>query len=100
MLSRMSAGVPPILSSGKRLLGREPECAALDRLLDGARGGRAGVLVVHGEAGVGKTALLEYAAEAGPEFRIARAAGVEAEIELPFAAVQQLCAPFFDLSGR
>ena len=47
------------------MLGREREREVLDRLLDGVRGGRGGVLVVHGEAGVGKTALLEYAVEAG-----------------------------------
>jgi predicted ATP-dependent serine protease len=51
------------------LLGRERERAVLDRLLDGGRGV---VLVMHGEAGVGKTALLEYAVEAAGEFRIAR----------------------------
>jgi AAA ATPase domain len=88
---------PPVLLSGRQLLGREREREVLDRLLDGARGGRGGVLVVHGEAGVAKTALLEYAAEAGREFRIARTSGVEAEMELPFAAVQQLCSPFFEL---
>jgi DNA-binding CsgD family transcriptional regulator len=75
------------------LLGREREREVLDRLLDGVRGG---VLVVHGEAGVGKTALLEYAVGAAREFRIARTSGVEAEMELPFAAVQQLCSPFLD----
>jgi DNA-binding CsgD family transcriptional regulator len=96
----MSEASPPVFSSGRRLLGREREREALDRLLDGVRGGRGGVLVVHGEAGVGKTALLEYAAEAGPEFRIARTSGVEAEMELPFAAVQQLCSPFFELVAR
>jgi putative flippase GtrA len=79
------------------LFGRERERGVLDRLLDGGRGG---VLVVHGEAGAGKTALLEYAAEAGREFRIARAFGVEAEMELPYAAVQQLCSPFFELMKR
>jgi DNA-binding CsgD family transcriptional regulator len=91
---------PPFLLAGGQLFGRERERKALDRLLDGARGGRGGVLVVHGEAGVGKTALLEYAAQAGREFRIARTFGVEAEMELPFAAVQQLCSPFFELMGR
>ena len=55
----------------------------LDRLLEGARGGDGGVLVVHGEPGVGKTALLEYAVEAGHEYRVARASGVEGEMELP-----------------
>ena len=82
------------------MLGREREREVLDRLLAGVRGGRGGVLVVHGEAGVGKTALLEYAVEAGREFRIARTSGVEAEMELPFAAVQQLCSPFFELMER
>jgi DNA-binding CsgD family transcriptional regulator len=82
------------------LLGRDRERQVLDRLLDGVRGGRGGVLVVHGEAGVGKTALLEYAIEAAREFRIARTSGVEAEMELPFAAVQQLCSPLFDLRER
>ena len=95
----MSAS-PPVLRSGRTLLGREREREVLDRLLDGVRAGRGGVLVMHGEAGVGKTALLEYAVEAGPEFRIARTFGVEAEMELPFAAVQQLCSPFLDLRER
>jgi DNA-binding CsgD family transcriptional regulator len=93
----MSGASRPGLLSGGRLFGRERERGVLDRLLDGVRGGHGGVLVVHGEAGVGKTALLEYAAEVGREFRIARTFGVEAEMELPFAAVQQLCSPFFEL---
>jgi DNA-binding CsgD family transcriptional regulator len=90
----------PFLSSGRQLIGRAREREALDRLVDGVRGGRGGVLVVLGEAGVGKTALLEYAVEAGREFRIARTSGVEGEMELPFAAVQQLCSPFLDFWGR
>jgi DNA-binding CsgD family transcriptional regulator len=93
----MSGVSPPVLWSGAQLIGRERERKALDRLLDSGRGG---VLVVYGEAGVGKTALLEYAAEAGREFRIARTFGVEAEMELPFAAVQQLCSPLFELMER
>ena len=72
----------------------------LDRLLDAVRGGRGVVLVVHGEAGVGKTALLDYAVEAGREFRTARTSGIEAEMELPFAAVQQLCTPFLEHVDR
>ena len=96
----MSGASPPVLRSGRRLLGRERECEVLDRLLDGVRTGDSGVLVTHGEAGVGKTALLEYAVEAAREFRIARTVGVEAEMELPFAAVQQLCAPFLELMER
>jgi DNA-binding NarL/FixJ family response regulator len=96
----MSEPSPPVLRSGRRLLGRERECEVLDQLLNGARSGDGGVLVMHGEAGVGKTALLEYAVEAAGEFRIARTIGVEAEMELPFAAAQQLCAPFLELMER
>src|SRR3954469_10864888 len=94
----MSGALPRALSPGGQLLGRERERAVLDQLLDGVGRGRGGVLVVHGEAGVGKTALLEYAIEAAHEFRIARTSGVEAEMELPFAAAQQLCSPFLDFS--
>ena len=61
-LGRVNGASRPVLSSGRGLLGRDREREALDRLLDGVRGGRGGVLVVHGEHGVGKTALLEYAA--------------------------------------
>ncbi len=82
------------------MIGREREREVLDRLLDRVRGGRGGVLVVHGEAGVGKTALLEYAVDAARAFRSARTSGVEAEMELPFAAVQQLCSPFLELMDR
>ena len=79
------------------MFGREREREILDRLLTGRR---CGVLIVHGEAGVGKTALLEYAIEAGREYLVARTAGVEAEMELPFAALLQLCSPFLDLLDR
>ena len=96
----MNGESPPVLSSAGRLLGRDREREVLDRLLNGALGGRGGVLVVHGEPGVGKTALLEYVVEVGHEFRIARTFGVEAEMELPFAAAQQLCAPFLELMDR
>src|SRR6202521_5400034 len=77
----------------ERLVGRQREGAVLERLLDTARNGDGAVLVVHGEPGVGKTALLEYAVEAGEDFRVVRAAGVEGEMELDYAALQQLCAP-------
>jgi DNA-binding CsgD family transcriptional regulator len=82
---------------GGRLLGRERERDVLDRLLSDARGGRGSVLVVHGEPGVGKTALLEYAVQEGHEFRVEQTSGVQAEMELPFAAVQQLCSPTLEL---
>src|ERR1700721_2867316 len=78
------------------LLDRLPERAALSELLDGARAGRSGVVVMRGEPGVGKTALLEYAIESAAGLRIARVAGVESEMELAFAALHQLCAPMLD----
>jgi DNA-binding CsgD family transcriptional regulator len=82
------------------LRGRRDECAVLDGLLRGARGGRSGVLVVRGEAGVGKTAVLEYAVGAGSDVRVLRAVGVEAERELAFGALHQLCAPALDRLDR
>src|SRR4051794_19543908 len=85
---RMSAEVPAARVSGEHLLGRRREREALDRLLQSARDGRGGVLVLHGEAGVGKTALLNYTVEASPAFRVTRTIGVEGEMELPFAALQ------------
>jgi DNA-binding CsgD family transcriptional regulator len=78
------------------LLDRLTERAALDQLLEAARGGRSGALVVHGEAGVGKTALLEDAVASAAGMRIARVAGVESEMELAYAALQQLCAQMLD----
>jgi DNA-binding CsgD family transcriptional regulator len=79
-----------------RLRGRRPECEALDQLLDRVRAGESQVLVVRGEAGVGKTALLDYAVESASGFRVARATGVQSEAELAFAGLQQLCAPMLD----
>ena len=78
------------------LLDRDRERAALDGLLGDLRSGRGGALVVRGEAGVGKSALLEYVAGAAADMRVARAAGVESEMELAFAGVHQLCAPLLD----
>ena len=78
------------------LLDRLPERAALSQLLDAARAGRSGVLVMRGEPGIGKTALLEYAIESAAGLRVERVAGVESEMELAFAALQQLCAPMLD----
>ncbi|MFD1056102.1 helix-turn-helix transcriptional regulator [Terrabacter terrigena] len=82
------------------LVGRKRERAVLDRLLGATDGENGVVLVVHGEPGVGKTALLDYAAVAGQGFRVARTSGVEGEMELPFAALQQLCSPVLDLRER
>src|SRR5918992_5935808 len=75
------------------LLGRSRECGELDRLIAGVRAGQSRVLVLRGEAGVGKTALLEQLSAMASGFRIARAAGVESEMELPFAGLHALCAP-------
>src|SRR4051794_28874117 len=85
---------------GGQLVGRDREREALGRLLKAGRGGDGGVLVVRGEAGVGKTALLEWTIEEGPEFRVLRTVGVEGDMELPYAALQQLCSPSLDLSQR
>src|ERR1700731_74543 len=82
------------------LVGRHHEREVLGRLLDAARDGDGGVLVVHGEPGVGKTALLEWTVEEGRQLRVLRTIGVEGEMELPFAALQQLCSPILDRSER
>ena len=84
--------------TGAHLLGRQREREALARLLDAARAGNGGVLVVHGEPGVGKTALLEWAVEEAQQLRVLRTVGVQGEMELPFAALQQLCSPILELS--
>jgi DNA-binding CsgD family transcriptional regulator len=81
---------------GGRLLGRRAECGALDRLLVAAREGRGGALVVYGQPGVGKTALLDFAIASADGFRVVCAVGVESEMELPFSALQQLCGPMLN----
>jgi DNA-binding CsgD family transcriptional regulator len=78
---------------GLGFLGRTSEREELDRLLQNVREGQSGVLVLRGEAGIGKTALLRYAARQASGFRVAEIAGVEAEMELPFATIHQLCVP-------
>src|SRR5579859_2394084 len=85
---------------GAELLGRQRERQALARLLNSALRGEGGVLVVYGDPGVGKTALLEWAVVEARQFRVLRTVGVEGEIELPFAALQQLCSPLLDRSAR
>jgi hypothetical protein len=71
------------------LLGRSGEREVLDQLIDAARVGSSGVVVVRGQAGIGKTALLEYAIESASDLAVARAVGVESEMELAFAALHQ-----------
>ena len=82
------------------LRGRRNECETLDRLLMGVRDGHSQVLVLRGEAGAGKTALLEYLQERASGCRVARAAGVESEMEIVFAGLHQLCAPLLSSVGR
>jgi DNA-binding CsgD family transcriptional regulator len=84
----MSSSGPP-----RTLLGRRNECEALDQLVASARAGQSQVVVLRGEAGVGKSALVEYLAGSAEGCQIARAAGVESEMELAFAGLHQLCAP-------
>jgi DNA-binding CsgD family transcriptional regulator len=90
-MSGTSPAAPP---SPSRLVGRQRERETLDLLLGVARDGRGAGLALHGEAGAGKTRLLGYAADAAADFQTVRIAGVEREMELPFAAVQQLLSPF------
>ena len=78
------------------LYGRRGERAVLDELLRQVRRGHSGALVIRGEAGVGKTSLLDYLARMARGCRLARAAGVQSEMELPFAGLHQLCAPMLD----
>jgi AAA ATPase domain len=79
--------------------GRNSERQVLDQLLENVRRGESGVLVIRGEAGVGKTALLRYCARQAGGFRVAQIGGVESEMELPFAGLHQLCAPMLARLG-
>ena len=91
----MSSNAP-----GHVLRGRTNECGTLDRLLKNVRAGQSEVLVVRGEAGVGKSALLEYVVQSASGCRVAQAAGIEYEMELAYAGLHQLCAPMLDLRER
>ena len=79
-----------------RLRGRHRECAALDDLLSKARAGTSAVLVLAGEPGIGKTALLDYVASRANGFRVDRICGVQSEMELPFAGLHLLFGPLLD----
>lgn len=80
----------------RRVLGRDGETALLDSLLRRAREGRGGGVVLHGEPGIGKTALLSYAEERATGFRLLRAVGVAPEADLPYATLHQLLLPALD----
>jgi hypothetical protein len=92
----MGAGPP----AWTRLWGREAECTLLDELVSSVRRGESRSLVLRGEAGIGKTALLEYLVESASDLRVARATGVESEMELAFASLHQLCAPLLERLER
>lgn len=81
---------------GKPLVGRDQELRSLDDLLEALRLGESRALVIHGEPGLGKTALMDALAERATDCRVIRIAGFEAEMEVPFAGLHQLCAPLLD----
>jgi predicted ATPase len=76
-----------------RLHGRVRECGAIDVLLNGARSSVSGSLAIHGEHGIGKSALLAYAADRAADFHVLRASGTPSESGLPFAGLDQLLRP-------
>lgn len=78
------------------LFGRDVECGVLDALVGSLWAGASEALVVHGEAGVGKTALLDHLAQRAADCRVVRLSGVESEMEFAYAALHQLCAPMLD----
>jgi ABC-type phosphonate transport system ATPase subunit len=78
------------------LIGRESQCARLDELLDLARIGESGALAIQGEAGIGKTALLDYAAEKAEGMTVVRTLGIESEAELEFSALLDVCRSLLD----
>jgi hypothetical protein len=81
---------------GVGFLGRARERQRLDDVLAKARDGQSAVLVVRGEAGIGKTALLRYAVRQASGLRVAEIEGIQAEMELPFAGIDRLCAPMLE----
>jgi DNA-binding CsgD family transcriptional regulator len=82
--------------SARELVGRDGELATLEQLLETVRSGGSGTLLVHGDAGIGKTALLQWLIGSATDFRIVRAVGVQGEIDLPYAGLQQLCRSMVD----
>ena len=82
--------------TGLRLQGRHHERALLDEMVATVRAGHSAARVLRGEAGIGKTALLEYLVRSAGGCRVLQASGVESEMELPFAGLHQLCAPVLD----
>src|SRR3981081_1502970 len=82
------------------LRGRTSECALLDDLVPASPRGESRSLVLRGEAGIGKTALLEYLIASAPDATVVRAVGVQSDMELAFASLHQLCGPLLDRLER
>ncbi len=95
MQVHVAGAVMPMSGRGRgvSLRGRETECATLDDLIAGVKPDSSQVLVLRGEAGAGKTALLDYLVERAADFKLVQIAGVESDMELAYAGLQQLCAP-------
>jgi DNA-binding CsgD family transcriptional regulator len=94
---RIASGV---VRPGARLLGRRAECEVLEAALVAARGGESRVVVLRGQAGSGKSVLLDFAVERAAGWRIATAVGIESEMELPYSGLHQLCGPMLDHVDR
>jgi DNA-binding CsgD family transcriptional regulator len=94
--------VSPSAPPGIRLYGRRAECQALDRLIANVRAGQSRVMILHGEAGAGKSVLLDYLAgrASGSGCKVMRVRGVPSETELAFAGLHQLCAPMLSCAER
>src|SRR3954465_15134016 len=90
---RAAAGQPT-------LRGRADECALLDTFVDAIRRGEGRSLVVRGQAGIGKTALLEYLVRSASDLTVLRGVGVESEMELAYAGLHQVCASLLDRRDR
>ena len=92
--------VPGLRGRASGLTDRRGECGVLDQLVETVLSGESRVLLVRGEPGVGKSALLDYLAGRAAGCRVVRAVGVESEMELAFAGLHQLLAPVLDRAGR
>src|SRR6516225_2660944 len=96
MLPAPMRGTPRGVGGGDGLRGRASERALLDDLVSAIRRGESRSLVLRGEAGIGKTALLEHLIASASDLTVVRAVGVESEMELAYASLHQLCGPLLD----
>jgi len=94
------AALPPVRGRPTELTGRRSECEALEGLIEALRAGESRVLVLRGEPGVGKTALLDYVVEQAAGCSVARVVGVQSELELAYAGLYQLLTPMLDRLER